>query len=77
MIPRLRSGTYFPGFLEPRIRSEKALVAVVQAYVNGVSTLKVEWLVGRRNLSEESLQAVLSRAADAETVVEVSTLPAA
>jgi Transposase, Mutator family len=45
-IPRLRSGSYFPSFLEPRRRSEKALVAVVQeAYVNGVSTRKVDRLV--------------------------------
>jgi transposase-like protein len=45
-IPRLRSGSYFPSFLEPRRRSEQALVAVVQeAYVNGVSTRKVERLV--------------------------------
>ncbi len=36
-----------------------------------------EWLVGRRYLSEESLQAVLARAADADRVVEVSALPAA
>jgi len=36
-----------------------------------------EWLVGRRYLSEESLAAVLARAADAQTVVEVSALPAA
>jgi len=46
-IPRLRSGpAYFPSFLEPRKRSEQALVAVVQeAYINGVSTRKVERLV--------------------------------
>jgi putative transposase len=45
-IPRLRSGSYMPSFLEPRRRSEQALVAVVQeAYVNGVSTRKVERLV--------------------------------
>jgi putative transposase len=46
-IPKLRSGpAYFPSFLEPRKRSEQALVAVVQeAYVNGVSTRKVERLV--------------------------------
>jgi len=45
-IPRPRAGTYFPSFLEPRTRSEQALVAVVQeAYVNGVSTRKVERLV--------------------------------
>jgi putative transposase len=45
-IPRLRTGSYLPSFLEPRRRSEQALVAVVQeAYVNGVSTRKVERLV--------------------------------
>jgi transposase-like protein len=46
-VPKLRSGpAYFPSFLEPRKRSEQALVAVVQeAYVNGVSTRKVERLV--------------------------------
>src|SRR5438034_11026876 len=34
-IPRLRTGSYFPSFLEPRRRSEQALVAVVQeAYIN-------------------------------------------
>jgi Transposase, Mutator family len=45
-IPRLRAGSYFPSFLEPRRRSEQALVAVVQeAYVNGVSTRKVDRLV--------------------------------
>ena len=36
-----------------------------------------EWLIGRRYLSEESLAAVLARAADADQVVEVSALPAA
>jgi transposase-like protein len=36
-----------------------------------------EWLIGRRYLSEESLQAVLTRAADTDRVVEVSALPAA
>ena len=42
-IPRLRSGSYFPEFLEPRRRAEQALVAVVQeAYVNGVSTRRVD-----------------------------------
>jgi putative transposase len=47
-IPRLRQGSYFPGFLEPRRRAEQALVAVVQeAYVNGVSTRRVDRLVDR------------------------------
>lgn len=58
-IPRLRSGSYFPGFLEPRSRSEKALVAVIQeAYVNGVSTRKVERLVTQLGLSGISRSAV-------------------
>jgi putative transposase len=45
-IPKLRCGSYFPSFLEPRRRAEQALVAVVQeAYVNGVLTRKVDRLV--------------------------------
>jgi transposase-like protein len=46
-IPRKRSGeAYFPSFLEPRRRCERAIVAVVmEAYVNGVSTRKVDRLV--------------------------------
>jgi transposase-like protein len=45
-IPKLRSGSYFPGWLEPRRRAEQALVAVItEAYVQGVSTRKVEALV--------------------------------
>src|SRR5215217_3880354 len=45
-IPKLRRGSYFPSFLEPRRRSEQALVSVVQeAYVAGVSTPKVDQVV--------------------------------
>ena len=45
-IPRLRKGSYFPSFLEPRRTAEKALVAVIQeAYVHGVSTRSVDDLV--------------------------------
>ena len=45
-IPKLRDGTYFPSLLEPRKRSEKALLSVVQsAYVQGVSTRKVDDLL--------------------------------
>src|SRR6266849_162067 len=45
-IPKLRKGSYFPGFLEPRRLAEKALAAVVQeAYVHGVSTRSVDELV--------------------------------
>ena len=54
-IPRLRSGSYLPSFLEPRRRSEQALVAVVQeAYVNGVSTRKVERLVEQLGVASMS-----------------------
>ncbi len=45
-IPKLRKGSYFPAFLEPRKTAERALVAVVQeAYVQGVSTRSVDELV--------------------------------
>ena len=47
LIPRKRQGpAYFPSFLEPRRRSQQAIVTVVlEAYVNGVSTRKVDRLV--------------------------------
>jgi putative transposase len=45
-IPKLRRGSYMPSFVEPRRLTEKALVAVIQdAYINGVSTRKVDNLV--------------------------------
>jgi putative transposase len=45
-IPKLRRGSYFPAFLEPRRTAEKALIAVVQeAYIQGVSTRSVDELV--------------------------------
>jgi len=45
-IPKLRKGSYFPSFLEPRRTAEKALVAAIQeAYVQGVSTRSVDELV--------------------------------
>jgi putative transposase len=45
-IPKVREGSYFPSLLEPRRRSERALLAVVQqAYVEGVSTRRVDDLV--------------------------------
>lgn len=45
-IPKLRKGSYFPSFLDPRRASEKALVAVIQeAYIQGVSTRSVDDLV--------------------------------
>jgi transposase-like protein len=45
-IPKLRTGSYFPGFLEPRRMAEKALTAVIQeAYIQGISTRSVDDLV--------------------------------
>ena len=51
-IPKLRKGTYFPGFLEPRRMAEKALTAVIQeAYIQGVSTRSVDDLVKTMGMS--------------------------
>src|SRR6201995_4248083 len=51
-IPKLRKGSYFPGFLEPRRMAEKALTAVIQeAYVQGVSTRSVDDLVQAMGMS--------------------------
>jgi putative transposase len=45
-IPKLRTGSYFPGFLKPRRMAEKALTAVIQeAYIQGISTRSVDDLV--------------------------------
>jgi transposase-like protein len=45
-IPKLRKGSYFPAFLEPRRTAEKALTAVIQeAYIQGISTRSVDGLV--------------------------------
>ena len=45
-IPKLREGSFFPALLEPRRRIDRALLAVVmQAYVHGTSTRKVDDLV--------------------------------
>jgi putative transposase len=51
-IPKLRAGSYFPSFIEPRRRAEKALLAVVQqAYIEGVSTRKVDDLLQAMGLA--------------------------
>jgi putative transposase len=51
-IPKLRQGSYFPPFLEPRKTTEKALVAVIQeAWIGGVSTRRVDELVQAMGLS--------------------------
>ena len=54
-IPKLRKGSYFPGFLEPRRMAEKALAAVIQeAYIQGVSTRSVDDLVQAMGMSGAS-----------------------
>src|SRR5665213_3526979 len=51
-IPKLRKGSYFPGFLEPRRLAEKALTAVIQeAYIQGISTRSVDDLVQAMGMS--------------------------
>jgi putative transposase len=51
-IPKLRKGSYFPSFLEPRRMAEKALTAVIQeAYIQGVSTRSVDDLVKALGMS--------------------------
>jgi transposase-like protein len=51
-IPKLRRGSYFPGFLEPRRTAERALAAVIQeAYVQGISTRSVDELVQAMGLA--------------------------
>ncbi|GLS65384.1 hypothetical protein GCM10007888_37660 [Methylobacterium oxalidis] len=58
-IPKLRTGSYFPGFLEPRRTVEKALVAVIQeAWIAGVSTRRVDDLVQAMGLSGISKSSV-------------------
>ena len=80
-IPKLRHGSYFPGFLEPRRMGEKALTAVIQeAYIQGVSTRSVDDLVkamGMEGISksqvsrlcgeiDERVQAFLTRPIEGE-----------
>jgi transposase-like protein len=64
-IPKLREGSYFPAFLEPRRRSEEALLAVVsEAYVKGVSVRKVEDLVralGIEGMSKSEVSRICGR----------------
>ena len=51
-FPKLRKGSYFPGFLEPRRMAEKVLTAVIQeAYVQGISTRSVDDLVQAMGMS--------------------------
>lgn len=61
-VPKLRQGTYFPAFLEPRRLTEQALTAVIQeAWIGGVSTRKVDDLVqalGMTGISKSQVSAL-------------------
>lgn len=71
-IPKLRHGTYFPGWLlEPRRRAEKALTAVVaEAYLLGVSTRKVENLVQALGIEKISKSQVSQLSKELDGVVK-------
>ena len=70
-VPRVRDGSYFPSLLEPRRRAERALVAVVQeAYVQGVSTRRVDELVQALGLSGISKSQVSVLCAELDGEVE-------
>ena len=76
-IPRKRDGSsYFPSFLEPRRPCEQAIVAcVMEAYVNGVSTRKVDRLVeqlGIHGMSKDRVSALCGRARSARRYVSAT-----
>jgi transposase-like protein len=61
-IPKLRKGSYFPGFLEPRRRIDQALYAVVmEAYVHGISTRSVDDLVAALGIDSGISKSEVSR----------------
>src|SRR5215211_3198448 len=70
-IPKLRQGSYFPSWLEPRRRAEQAVVSVVaEAYVQGVSTRKVEALVQALGIAGISKSEVSRLAASLDEQVD-------
>src|SRR5215211_2676775 len=70
-IPKLRTGSYFPSWLEPRRRAEQALVAVIaEAYVQGVSTRKVAAVVQALGISGISKSEVSRLAASLDEQVD-------
>ena len=70
-IPKLRHGSYFPGFLEPRRMTERALTAVIQeAYIQGVSTRSVDDLVKAMGMEGISKSQVSRLCADIDERVD-------
>ena len=77
-IPKLRQGSYFPPFLEPRRTSEKALVAVIQeAWIGGVSTRRVDDLVQAMGLAGISKSTVSKLCKDIDDRVKRLPRPSA
>src|SRR5512132_2133309 len=76
-IPKLRKGSYFPCFLEPRRLAEKALTAVIQeAYVQGISTRSVDDLVKALGMSGISKSQVSRLCEEIDGKVKVFPRPA-
>jgi putative transposase len=70
-IPKLRSGSYFPSFLEHRRRAERALASVVAtSYLLGVSTRRVEKLAASLGVTGLSKSQVSAMAAELDELVE-------
>jgi len=70
-IPKLRKGSYFPAFLEPRRTAEKALMAVIQeAYIQGISTRSVDDLVKAMGLTGVSKSQVSRLCAEIDERVQ-------
>lgn len=70
-VPRVRDGSFYPSLLDPRRRAERALVAVVQeAYVQGVSTRRVDALVQSLGMSGISKSQVSRICAELDSEVE-------
>jgi len=73
-IPRLRTGSYFPSFLEPRRMAEKALTAVIQeAYIQGISTRSVDDLVKAMGMSGISKSQVSQQCEEIDIKVKPSS----
>src|SRR5215471_13280773 len=70
-VPRVRDGSFFPSLLEPRRRAERALVGVVQeAYIQGVSTRRVDDLVQALGMQGISKSQVSRLCAELDAEVE-------
>lgn len=71
-IPKLRKGSYFPGFLEPRRMTEKAMTAVIQeAYVQSISTRSVDDLIkamGMNGISKSEVSRLCEGEAEKQTI---------